>query len=153
MSARVHPDDRGLEAVRRVRTAREADSRTGLQLALAESRSLTDRAARAQQQVADAPGFAAGAAGDFLAHRRHLEALAERRRVAAAEAEAAARLAEEARGRWLADRTRVRVTDLLLERRADLRSQERARREAADLDDLAATGWLRRRTSEQQESR
>ena len=52
MSGRVHPDDRGLDAVRRVRTAREADSRTGLQLALAESRSLTDRAATAQQQRA-----------------------------------------------------------------------------------------------------
>jgi hypothetical protein len=39
--------------------------------------------------------------------------------------------------------------DGLLERRALARAEERARREARELDDLAAQAWLRERTSRQ----
>jgi hypothetical protein len=39
--------------------------------------------------------------------------------------------------------------DGLLERRALARAEERARREAHELDDLASQAWLRERTSRQ----
>ena len=74
-------------------------------------------------------------------------------RMTAHNAAMSARVADEARRRWVADRSAVRVAELLLDRRAEARAEERARREAADLDDLAATGWLRRTTAEQEDAR
>jgi hypothetical protein len=46
------------------------------------------------------------------------------------------------------DRQAVRTVELLLERRADERRAELARREAVDLDELASQGWLRNRVAE-----
>ena len=145
---RIHQDDRGLAAVRRVRVARENDSRVGLQQALGERRTTADAAARAQERLAAAPAFAAGGAVEFHVHRQVLTALATDRRATEDAAAVSDRIADEARRHWVADRTAVRVADLLLGRRAEARAEERARREAADLDDLAATGWLRRTTEE-----
>ena len=39
----------------------------------------------------------------------------------------------------------MRVVDLLLERRAEVRAEERRRHEAHELDDLATQAWLRNR--------
>lgn len=147
-TTRSHPDDRGLAAVRRVRVARENDSRVGLQQALADSRATTSAADRAEQALAGAPTFATGLLADFQMHRTMLGAMARTRVVTEQAAATSARIAEEARHHWVADRTAVRVADLMLERRAEARAEARARHEAAELDDLAATGWLRRTTQE-----
>lgn len=145
---RSHDADRGLAAVHRVRSARESDSRIGLQRALAESRAREARAARAVERLGSAPGFDDGTAVDFRLHRQVLTGLVEHTREAEEQAAAGARLAEQARLHWLRDRTAVRSVDLLLERRADERAVERGRRETAQMDDLAAAGWLRRTTGE-----
>ena len=144
--------DRGLLAVRRVREARERDSRVGLQQALALLGSREAAAAAAQERLLTAPGFGSGTAGDFLVHTTRMRALADEVG-RATQAESASRtVAEEARRHWGQDRRRVRTVDLLLDRRADERRRERVRREAAELDDLAAQGWLRsRRPLEDQE--
>jgi len=148
----AHHDDRGLAAVRRVRSARESDSRFGLQHALADSRTAAAAAARAHELLTSTPSFGTGALADFYAHRQVLTARADDQLSTATVAATSERIADEARHHWVADRTAVRVADLLLDRRAALRAEERARREAADLDDLAAAGWLRRATAEQEDT-
>ncbi len=149
MITRVHDDDRGLSAVRRVRVARENDSRVGLQQALAESRTTALAAGRAQLALSSAPGFGTGMLADFQMHRMLMAARVQTTIVTEQAAATSTRIADEARIHWIADRTAVRVADQLLERRADVRADERARREAAELDDLASAGWLRRTTQEQ----
>jgi flagellar protein FliJ len=150
MTTKVHEDDRGLAAVRRVRVARENDSRVGLQHALTETRLARAAAERAQQRLGSATPFGTGLLADFRMHRTMLAAMATDQVTAEQDAAASARIAEEARVRWIADRTAVRVADQLLDRRSAARAEARARREAAELDDLAATAWLRR-TAEQTE--
>lgn len=142
-----HPQDRALAAVRRVRSARERDSLIGLQQALATARQRAEEAELATQRVAAVPGFEAGSVSDFHRHVLHTTVLAADARAAADRANSGRLLADEATGRWQRDRTALRVADLLLERRAEQRAVERARREAAELDDLAAQGWLRARTA------
>ena len=144
----THEQDRGLTAVRRVRSARENDSRIGLQHALAESRRKQAEADRLREQLETAPGFTAGTVIDFRLHAQRLTGLAEAGTRAEDAAASSVRVADEASSRWQHDRTVVRVVDLLLDRRAAVRAAERTRREAADLDDLAAVGWLRRRIQE-----
>ena len=137
--------DRGLTAVRRVRSARETDSRIGLQHALAALRDREAEAARAADRLDHAPRFGAGSTGEFAAHLIHVGALAHDQARTALAAASSATVADEATRRWQQDRTAVRAVELLLERRAAERAAERVRREAAELDDLAAQGWLRRR--------
>ena len=151
--SKVHQDDRGLAAVRRVRVARENDSRVGLQRALTESHLAHAAAERAQQRLAGATPFGTGLLADFQLHRTMLAAMATDQVAAEQEAAAGARIAEEARVRWVADRTAVRVADQLLDRRRAARAEDRARREAAELDDLAATAWLRRTTEQPEDAR
>jgi flagellar export protein FliJ len=143
-----HEQDRGLAAVRRVRAAREDDSRIGLQRALAESRRRAEEADRLRTGLEAAPAFAAGSVLDFHRHSQRLTALAEATRAAGDAAATSARVADEAAGRWQHDRTEVRAVDLLLQRRAEVRAAERDRRETHELDDLAAVGWLRRRAAD-----
>lgn len=139
----THEQDRALGAVRRVRGAREQDSRIGLQQALATSRQRADEAGRARDRLLRAPAFAAGSVTDFQAHVLHLTGLAQRADEAARRADGSRAVADEAARRWQQDRTALRVVDLLLERRAEQRAEERGRREGRELDDLAAQGWLR----------
>ena len=143
-----HDEDRGLTAVRRVRSARENDSRAGLQHALAETRRKQDEATRLRTMLETAPGFTDGSVVDFRLHTQRMSGLAEAGTRAVSAAATSARVADEAESRWQHDRTEVRVVDLLLDRRAAARAAERVRREAAELDDLAAVGWLRRRIQE-----
>lgn len=138
------PQDRGLSAVRRVRSVRENDSRIGLQHALAESRRRAEEAERALRAVQVSPAFVAGSVAEFLGHAQRLGALASASSAAEHAAATSLRVGEEATRRWQHDRTEVRVVDLLLERRAAERAAERERRTAAELDDLAAVGWQRR---------
>jgi flagellar FliJ protein len=153
MSTTVHQGDRGLAAVRRVRIARENDSRVGLQRALTETRVARAAADRAQARLSSATPFGSGLLADFQLHRTMLAAMATDQVAAEQDAAASARIAEEARGRWIADRTAVRVADQLLDRRRAARAEARARREAAELDDLAATAWLRRAAGQTEEGR
>ncbi len=145
--SRPHEADRALAAVRRVRAAREQDSRIGLQQALATSRARTAEAERAHDALVEAPVFAAGSLRDFRAHVVHVTALACAEQAAADRAAGSRAVAAEATLRWQRDRARLRVALLLLERRADERARERDRREARELDDLAAQGWLRSATA------
>ena len=144
----VHRDDRGLAAVARVRGVREQDSRIGLRMAAADAHARELRAGELQHRlaVAELPGVSSP--GLLLARRTALAVLGEDGRVARTEAEGAVRLAQEARARWDADRARLAAVEHLLERRAERRREEAERRAAKDADDLAAQGWLRRRTAE-----
>lgn len=141
--------DAALNAVRRVRAVRENDSRIGLQRALAESRDRAGLAAEADERVRTAAPFDAGAVTDFHVHVARGAALADARAEAQRSAELAERVAAEATRRWQHDRTEVRVAELLLERRAAERAAEAERRTQAELDDLAAVGWLRRNAEEE----
>lgn len=141
--------DAALNAVRRVRAVRENDSRIGLQRALSQSRERAELAERADARIRDTAGFESGGVADFHAHVGRLAALADARAAAQHSAEVAQRVAAEATRRWQQDKTEVRVAELLLERRAAERAAERERRNRAELDDLAAVGWLRRRTEEE----
>lgn len=152
-TTKVHDDDRGLAAVRRVRVARENDSRVGLQRALAETRAADAAALRARQRLEGASSFGTGMLADFQMHRMLLTAMANDHVTTAQDAASSARIADEARHRWVADRTAVRSADLLLERRQANRAEARARHEAAELDDLAATAWLRRTTEQSGDAR
>ncbi|MCL2541343.1 MAG: flagellar FliJ family protein [Nocardioidaceae bacterium] len=143
MSARVA--DRGLKAVERVRGVREQDSRIGQQHALAEERAVIGRLDGYHSRLAGAGASlptactprelvslrsALGMLGDIIATTRE-------------EAATATALAADARGRWAADKARLSAVEHLLERRAERRRAEAARRTAAELDDLAAQRWLR----------
>ena len=141
MSAVGH--DPGLHAVRRVRSARERDSRVGLQQALEATRAREAAAEHSRERLEAAPGFAAGSAEEYRAYTRLVRALAEDVTSTQEQARTSRTVAEEARRRWGMDRQALQVVESLLERRAEERRQDRARREAADLDELAAQGWLR----------
>ena len=151
MSARQH--DRSLNAVRRVREAREQDSRFGLQRMLATSRQRDAEAQQAADRLAAEPAFGSGTPADLTAHGARTAWLATEPVDAARRAEAGRAVAAEAAHRWQLDKQQVRVVDLLLDRRARARAEERARREARELDDLAAQGWLRRSLADGQEAR
>lgn len=146
MSARtVHEDDRGMLAVRRVRRVREQDSRIGLQQAVEERRVAGARVSALRRRLASEPAYDAGSVLGFVATRHTLQALTAALREAQEAWEASRTLTEAARERWQLDRARLEAIDLLLARRAAARRAERLRREAAELDDLAAQRWLRAR--------
>jgi flagellar protein FliJ len=137
--------DPGLHAVRRVREARERDSRIGLQEALTSAENRESDAAAARRRLTALPDFDAGSTVDFRAHALFGRALAENAAEKEEQARRSAAVAAEARRRWARDRQAVRMVELLLERRAESRRAEQARKDAADLDDLAAQAWLRHR--------
>jgi flagellar protein FliJ len=147
---KAREEDRGLRAVRRVREVRESDSRFGLSVALASVRERDAETHRARGRLEAAEQFAAGSVGDFRSHVDRLSALVALESQAVARAQASRTVAAEAQRRWQRDRQEVRVVDLLLERRVAARAEERARREQAQLDDLASQGWLRGQQAQQQ---
>jgi flagellar FliJ protein len=140
-----HPEDRALNAVHRVRFSREEDSRVGLQHALTLARSRRAELDEASARLAAAPGFAGGSIADFTSYLHHGKALVAQEQQARVRVRDSRLVADEAERRWQLDRRQVRVVDLLLERRAQARAEERARREARELDDLASSSWLRNR--------
>ena len=141
-------EDRALAALRRVRDSREQDSRFGLQQALHAVRLRDEEAEVARSRRAATLSFGAGSLADFHAYRTFTAGMARAEEVATDRARSSRLVADEAERRWQHDRQEVRVVDLLLERRAQQRRAERARREAAELDDLATQSWLRRRSAE-----
>ena len=138
--------DAGLRAVGRVRGVREQDSRIGLQQAIAEQRGHEARALELRRRLEGAATFQAGPSGSFLALRASLDALGTVLRAAEDETAASRRISEAAYERWQVDRARLAAVEVLLERRAEARRSDAARREARDLDEIAAQLWQRRAT-------
>ncbi|HET7327453.1 MAG TPA: hypothetical protein VFJ14_09220 [Nocardioidaceae bacterium] len=138
--------DRGLEAVLRVRTVRERDSRIGLQRAmlLTRQRELDTEQARARLDAA--AGFEQGSAAAFLADRGASAALAHAVVRLTTLTTASMANVTAAERRWRLDRSRRRAVELILQRRAERRDAERERRRTAELDDLATQQWLRGNT-------
>ena len=149
--SKVHAEDRGLAAVARVRGVREQDSRIGLRLAAAEAASRGRQADELHERLAVAEVPDVSTPGLLLARRTALAVLGEDGRTARVEAASAVRLSEQAHHRWDADRARLAAVDHLLERRAERRRAEAARRDQKDADDIAAQRWLR--ASEREEAR
>jgi flagellar export protein FliJ len=136
-------DDRGMRAVRRVRSVRETDSRIGLQQAVSERRAAGSRVSGLRGRLAAADDFTDGTTAAFLANRASLAALTSSLADAKRVWEISRTVTDAAQERWQADRSRLGAIDLLLERREEERRSERARQEARELDDLAAQRWLR----------
>ncbi len=139
--------DRGLKAVRRVRDVREQDSRIGLRAAIEAVRRRDADLVAARARVESAGTFGTGSAADFRGHVDRLAGLVRLQDVVSARATASREVAEEATRRWQHDHQRVRVVDLLLERRAAERAAERARVEAHQMDDLATQAWQRNQSA------
>lgn len=148
---RTHREDRGLAAVARVRGVREQDSRVGLRIAAADSAAKDAESTRLHTRLATAELPETATPGQLLFRRTSLALLGGDTRVARETSAAAARITDEAHRRWSADRARVAAVEHLLERRAERRRTELARRAATEADDLAAQAWLRRRTDEHEE--
>ena len=89
------------------------------------------------------PAFTAGGLADFAQHVALTSGLVAAESQAVQRVEDSRLVADEATRRWQHDRQQLRVVDLLLERRAAVRAEERARHEAHELDDLATQVWLR----------
>ena len=139
--------DPGLRAVARVRGVREQDSRLGLQQAVAEEHEAGRHLTLLEDRLASADDGTGADLATFLAVRVGHQALAAdiaRSRMAVA---AARTVTASARDHWQRDKTRLSAVELLLERRAEERRAERARREARELDDVVAQRWLRRRAT------
>lgn len=140
--------DAGMRAVARVRAVREQDSRIGLQQALREQRAHERDAEELRRQISATDTFALGSAASYVALRASLDALGQVLRRAEADTATSRTVSEAAFGRWQEDRTRLSSVEMLLERRAAERQTEVARREARDLDEVAAQRWLRRTAGE-----
>lgn len=137
--------DAGLRAVERVRGVRETDSRIGLRTAWAETREAQTRVEDLRAQLEQASSFGTGSAASFLALRQSLQILGDVLIAAEDARDASQLISEMAYTRWQTDRTRLAAVQSLLERRACARRAEVARKEAAELDDIAAQRWLRNR--------
>lgn len=135
---------RSLDAVARVRRVREQDSRTGFQIAAREVEDAEQRLSTldAQLDVHDATGSVA--AGDFVARRGSLLAVAQARSAAQAAVVSSRNLAGAALAHWQHDAGRLKAIEMLQERRAADARAEAARAEAKELDDIAAQLWQRR---------
>ena len=128
--------DRGLHAVARVREVRERDSRAGLLQALINVRTREAELARREQALAEASSRSYGTVGDFVVGRQFLQATADAVLEAQRRLSASTTVATEARGRWQADKTRVRAIEHLLEVRAERARAEALRAEAREVDDI-----------------
>lgn len=135
--------DRGLKVVRRVREARERDSRIGLVQALAVTRQRETDAVAARDRLESTLPFEVGTAAEFRTYNQLVQALADAVTVKEELLRTSRTVAEEANRRWGLDRQSVRTVELLLERRVEERRAVLARREAADLDELASQAWQR----------
>jgi flagellar export protein FliJ len=135
--------DRALHAVARVREVRERDSRAGLLQALTNVRTREAELAERQQALAAATERSYGTLGEFVVGRQFLEATAQGVVEAQRRLAATTTVATEARGRWQADKTRVRAIEHLLEVRAERARAEALRAEARETDDIVGGRWAR----------
>lgn len=136
-------EDAGLRAVARVRKVRETDSRIGLRTAWQETRTAQHRVDELRDQLERASDFSSGPAATFLALRQSLELLGDALIAAEDARDACMLISDTAYARWQLDRSRLAAVENLLERRAAARRDEAERKEARELDDIAAQRWLR----------
>lgn len=139
------PDkERGLEAVSRVRSVRERDSRLGLRQAIVERQERQDDLAELEQAVREHGAFVAGDIRQFVALRLTLTALGVAVGRAQRALDAAGVVTAAADAHWQSDKTRLSAVDNLLERRDEDRRVEVAHDEARENDAAATQLWLRR---------
>lgn len=136
-------DDAGMLAVARVRRVREADSRIGLQTALAEQRAAQARVEEIQRRLRAANTFMDGSTDEFVAVRASMQVLGMVLLAATEERDRAGTISVAALDAWHQDRARLEAIEGLLERRAATRRTEAERSERRELDDLAGQRWLR----------
>lgn len=141
MSSRV---DAGLTALARARSIREQDSRTGLQQALAEQHACEAKVRELRDHLMGADRFEAGRTAEFVTLRAALQVLGGQITDAEEAASGSRTISESAYEHWRSDRVRLAAVETLLERRAERRRAEAARREARDLDEVAGQLWQRR---------
>lgn len=139
----VSKHDRGMHAVARVREVRERDSRLGLLQALGRVREHEARVDDLGQALDDAASQSVGTLTEFTVSRRMLQAMAEALMIAEHELEASRVVALDAHSRWQADKAAVRAIEHLLDERARLRAEERARVEVREIDDIVGRLHLR----------
>lgn len=135
--------DAALRAVERVRGVRETDSRIGLRTAWAESRAAQARVDDLRSRLETASTFVTGSAAAFLAQRQSVQLLGEVLIAAEDARDASVLISDTAYARWQTDHTRLAAVESLLERRSAAHRAELARKEAVELDDIAAQRWLR----------
>jgi flagellar export protein FliJ len=128
--------DRGLQAVARVRGVRERDSRAGLLQALTNLRAREAELAEREEALAEASARSFGSLAEYAATRPFLEATAQAVREAQHRLTAGTTVATEARSRWQADKTRLRAIEHLLEVRAERAREAALRAEAREIDDI-----------------
>ena len=128
--------DRGLQAVARVRGVRERDSRAGLLQALTNLRAREAELAEREEALAEASARSFGSLAEYAATRPFLEATAQAVLEAQRRLTASTTVATEARSRWQADKTRVRAIEQLLEARAERARAAALRAEAREIDDI-----------------
>jgi flagellar export protein FliJ len=128
----------------RLRSVRERDSRTGLATALAEERDAEVAVTGLEQHLGSLTAPAVLDLAAFHGHQHTVEltrvALGQARRTL----ESARQLSAAARERWIADRTRLKAVESLVERRLAAVRAERARQEVRELDEVAGEMWRRR---------
>lgn len=149
----THEDDRGMQAVRRVRSVREQDSLLGLQKAVAERKAAGSRVSSLRARLLAADGFSAGTTASFLAVRSALNSITGSLTDAERTWQASKTVTALAQSQWHQDNTRLAAIDLLLERREAERKAERDRRSARDLDELAMQRWMRNRSERERGER
>ena len=128
--------DRGLQAVARVRAVRERDSRAGLLQALTNLRTREAELAAREVALAEASARTFGSLAELAAARPFLETTAQAVVEAQRLLRASTTVATEARSRWQADKTRVRAIEHLLEVRAEQARAAALRAEARETDDI-----------------
>ncbi|WP_341923908.1 flagellar export protein FliJ [Nocardioides psychrotolerans] len=138
--------DRGLQAVSRVRAVRERDSRLGLQQAIAEQRRHEEALAEIEQSVREHGSRVVTDAGQFVALRASLTALTDAASRRRGEVDQAVVVRSSADAHWQSHKTRLSAVDNLLESRVDERRAVDAHDEARELDEVAGRLWLRRAT-------
>ena len=141
--------DAGLKAVARVREVRERDSRHGLSTAIREHAAVESGVRALEHRIATGPAFVAGSSVEYLAERTHAIALGEALSARREDLRVSETVMASASAHWRSDRARHDAVVMLLERRSAARAAERARVEAAQLDDAATQGWLRRREAQE----
>ncbi len=136
--------DRGLQAVSRVRAVRERDSRLGLQQAIGEQRRHEQALADLERSVREHGSRVVTDVAQFVTLRASLTALTDAASRGRTTLDQAAVLRTSADAHWQSHKTRLSAVDNLLESRDDERRATDAHDEARELDEVAGRLWLRR---------
>ena len=152
--SRASQADRGMNAVLRVRSVQERDSRIQLVHALDAVRYHENEVARLQHALAMASRPVEGTVADFVTARRLMTSMAAAVQQAELHLTTSRQAAAEAHQRWQADKSQMRAVELLLEERAARRAEEHRRAEVREVDDVVgALQSHRARTDNNQQER